>query len=79
MDGLECTAIIRERERATPGHLPIIAITALAMEGDVARCLAAGMDAYLSKPFHPDVLLDLIERQISSVPVSCATFSLSRG
>jgi two-component system sensor histidine kinase/response regulator len=76
MDGLECTAIIREREQVTRGHLPIIAITAHAMEGDVARCLAAGMDAYLSKPIQPDELFDVVERHISSVPVSDSTLSL---
>jgi CheY-like chemotaxis protein len=81
MDGLECTAIIREREQVTRGHLPIIAVTAHAMEGDAARCLAAGMDAYLSKPIQPDELFDVIERYlgISGGPVSPATLSLLRG
>ena len=62
MDGFECTAIIREREQATGSHLPIVAMTAHAMKGDEARCLAAGMDAYLSKPIQPDELFDVIER-----------------
>ena len=61
MDGFECTAIIREREQMTGCHLPIIAMTAHAMKGDEARCLAAGMDAYLSKPIQPDELFDVIE------------------
>ena len=61
MDGFECTAIIRERERKTPGvHLPIIAMTAHTMKGDAERCLAAGMDAYVSKPIHADALIDVV-------------------
>ena len=50
MDGLEATAAIRERERASGSHLPIIAVTAHAMEGDKERFLTAGMDGYISKP-----------------------------
>ena len=70
MDGFECTALIRDRERATGTHVPIIAMTAHAMKGDEARCLAAGMDAYLSKPIQPDEFFELIERHldVSSIP-----------
>jgi two-component system sensor histidine kinase/response regulator len=64
MDGFECTAIIREKEQRTGGRLPIIAMTAHAMKGDEARCLAAGMDAYLSKPIEPDELFELVERYL---------------
>jgi len=64
MDGLECTAIIRDKEKMTGSHLPIIAITAYAMQGDEARCLAAGMDAYLSKPFEPVEFFEIIERHL---------------
>jgi two-component system sensor histidine kinase/response regulator len=64
MDGLECTAIIRGREQGTRVHLPIVAMTAHAMSGDEARCLAAGMDAYLTKPMDPNTLFDVVERQL---------------
>ena len=50
MDGFEATAAIRQHERTSGRHLPIVAMTALAMKGDAERCLAAGMDAYISKP-----------------------------
>ena len=81
MDGFECTAIIRDRERGTRFHLPIIAMTAHAMKGDEARCLAAGMDGYLSKPIDPDELFEGIERylRVSNVPVAAATLSLPKG
>jgi CheY-like chemotaxis protein len=77
MDGFQCTALIRKREQMTGGRLPIIAITAHAMEGDEARCLAAGMDGYLSKPIQPDELFDLVERHagISSVPIPRPTLA----
>ena len=64
MDGFECTAIIRDREQLTTSRLPIIAMTAHAMKGDDARCLAAGMDGYLSKPIDPDELFEFVERPL---------------
>jgi PAS domain S-box-containing protein len=61
VDGLEATAAIREAERETGRHVPIVAMTALALPGDQAQCLAAGMDAYLSKPIRLDSLIRKIE------------------
>jgi len=65
MDGFEATAAIRGRERVTGGHIPIIAMTAHAMKGDKERCLAAGMDAYLSKPARSKDLFDAVEANLA--------------
>ena len=66
MDGFTATAGIRERERqAQAAYIPIIALTANAMEGDRERCLAAGMDDYLSKPFTQQSLSDILVRWCS--------------
>ena len=61
MDGFEATAAIREKERATGEHLPVVAMTAHAMKGDRERCLAAGMDEYLAKPIRAERLYEVIE------------------
>ncbi len=61
MDGLQATEQIRERERKTGRHLPIVAMTAHAMQGDRERFLAAGMDDYISKPIKAQELYSLIE------------------
>ena len=60
MDGLQATAVIRERERVTGRHVPIIALTAYAMKGDHERCLAAGMDSYVAKPLNRQSLFAAI-------------------
>jgi len=61
MDGLQATREIRAREKTTETHLPIIALTASAMRGDRERCLAAGMDGYISKPINAQELVTLVE------------------
>jgi two-component system, sensor histidine kinase and response regulator len=60
MDGFEAVRRLREMEQGgrLAGHLPVIALTASAVKGDRERCVEAGMDAYLSKPFEADTLLD---------------------
>src|SRR5207247_267676 len=62
MGGFEATRVIRSRERATGSHVAIIAMTAHAMKGDRERCLAAGMDEYLTKPLDPRRLCALVEQ-----------------
>jgi two-component system sensor histidine kinase/response regulator len=66
MDGFSATNAIRKTEALTGQHIPIIAMTAHAMEGDRERCLAAGMDDYISKPIDPDQLRNVIEKWLPS-------------
>jgi two-component system, sensor histidine kinase and response regulator len=61
LDGFEATGRIREMERTTGGHIPVIAMTAHALKGDKERCLAAGMDGYISKP----IQIEELELEIS--------------
>jgi len=62
MDGLSATAAVRTREQSTGCRVPIVAMTAHAMSGDRERCLAAGMDAYVTKPVHKNELIEVISR-----------------
>ena len=62
MSGLEATERIRTRERTTGGQIPILALTAYALDEDEERCLAAGMNGYLSKPFKEEQLFTAIDR-----------------
>ncbi len=68
MDGFEATRALRVRERETGGHVPVIAMTAHAMRGDRERCLEAGMDDYVSKPFQPAELFDRVESFAAKFP-----------
>jgi two-component system sensor histidine kinase/response regulator len=61
MDGFEATAAIRETEKSTGKHIPIVAMTAHALKSDQVRCLSAGMDAYVSKPIRTHELFATIE------------------
>ena len=61
MDGLETTCRIREQEKETGAHIPIIAMTAHALNSDRERFLEAGMDGYLTKPIRPEELFATIE------------------
>jgi two-component system, sensor histidine kinase and response regulator len=66
MDGFEATSAIRKKEKQVGGHVPIIAMTAHALKGDQERCLAAGMDDYISKPIRTTELFAAIERMLPS-------------
>lgn len=70
LDGYEATIRIRERERGTGRHVPIIVLTANAMKSDSDRCLEAGMDGYLAKPVKTDSLLNEIARVLTSLKES---------
>jgi PAS domain S-box-containing protein len=61
MDGIEATAALRAKEKGTGQHMPVVAMTALVMQGDRERCLAAGMDGYLTKPIRPRALDEVLE------------------
>ncbi len=74
MGGFEATEAIRARERAGGGRIPIIALTAHAMKGDRERCLASGMDAYVTKPIREQDLYVAIEQALSDI----APHTLSR-
>ncbi len=82
MGGLEATALIRDHERTAGGHIPIVALTARAMAGDREQCLAAGMDAYVSKPLRPDELFSAIDSvvrgQLDTTELPAAAGSVDR-
>jgi DNA-binding response OmpR family regulator len=75
MDWFVSTQAIRESERASGQHIPIVALTANAMQGDRERCLAVGMDGYVSKPIRGKELFDAIDRLTPLGPKSDANRS----
>ncbi|MGH9313445.1 MAG: response regulator [Vicinamibacterales bacterium] len=68
MGGFEAATAIREKERRSGGHVPILALTAHTMKGDRERCLAAGMDGYLPKPIDVDLLVATVEKLGAPAP-----------
>jgi len=66
MDGFEATKLYRQFEKNHSGHRIIVALTADALTGDREKCLAAGMDDYLNKPFRPEEITALLTRWIKS-------------
>jgi CheY-like chemotaxis protein len=74
LNGLETTARIRSQEQGTKRHTPIVAVTAHTMQGDVQRCLSAGMDAYLAKPIRCDDLYAIIDQLLGEEPDPHDTF-----
>jgi two-component system sensor histidine kinase/response regulator len=79
LDGLEATAAIRNAELGTGRHIPIVALTAHAMKGDRERCLAAGMDAYLSKPIRTAELIALIDQLTGTAQPAAPVTSVADG
>jgi CheY-like chemotaxis protein/HPt (histidine-containing phosphotransfer) domain-containing protein len=73
MDGFEATAAIRAREQGPGQRLPVIAMTAHALQGDREKCLEAGMDGYIAKPIQAQQLFDAIESAVPSLAPPSAT------
>ncbi|MBL8215490.1 MAG: response regulator [Bryobacterales bacterium] len=65
MDGIEAVMRLRQSERDTGHHMPVIALTAHAMKDDEAECIAAGMDGYVTKPINPTELFAVMERVLA--------------
>jgi len=76
MDGFQATEELRRKEELTGVHCPVVAMTALAMKGDKERCVAAGMDSYLSKPIRPQEL-DAVLDSYTAAPQLTADSSIN--
>jgi CheY-like chemotaxis protein len=72
LDGYDTTVALRARENGGP-RVPVIAMTAHAMDGDRARCLAAGMDDYISKPIRSKLLIETLRRWVPATTDTAAT------
>ena len=79
LDGMEATVAIRRQEAVSRKHTPIIALTAHAIKGDADRCLAAGMDAYLSKPIKPAELFSTISSFFPQEPTPAPIQAAEKG
>ncbi len=69
LDGFETTAVIRQSEEGGARHIPIVALTANAMSGDAKKCIAAGMDDYLSKPVNKEALNQMLQKWLKEKAV----------
>jgi CheY-like chemotaxis protein/HPt (histidine-containing phosphotransfer) domain-containing protein len=79
MGGFEATAVIRDKERKTGEHIPIVAMTAHAMKGDRDACLAAGMDDYVPKPVKADMLIEVINKLVPHEKIAADVEKASDG
>jgi two-component system sensor histidine kinase/response regulator len=75
MDGIEATTILREKEKTSGQRQAVVAMTAMVMKGDRERCMAAGMDGYLTKPIRPQELDDVLDTYLAKerTEISAAT------
>jgi len=78
MDGFSATAEIRRREHTGGRRLPVIALTASAMQGDREKCLAAGMDDYLPKPFSQDQLGAVLQHWLAQMPAASEAAAVTK-
>ncbi len=78
MDGYQATRVIRERENARPGRVPIVALSGKVLDGDRERCLENGMDDCLGKPFELSGLRDLLERWLPAPRVELSVRPLAQ-